>query len=830
MISQQAQHLIHWLEVFAKDHIDSFLIDERHCIPPPIILAFGNQGLFGLRIPQEFGGLGLSYHDTFAIIEYLAKIDLTLASLVSFHNLTLDFIAPYIPPTLGPEIISRCATGRTLCVMALTEKNTDFDSQAIETLAIEQSDGQWLISGEKQWVGFAEWSDYICLFARTQDRHGQEKGISGFLVPADSPGLSFSSEFLTIGLRGMNQNSIKLERVIVPQPNILGEIGLGLPLIDGALNHLRISFCALSLGTMKNCLNILERYGSQEYPAAGKLMDHAIGLTKVFEIQCFIQALQIFFKMITQKMDASFPAPNEIAAAAKVLATEFLWQTIDHFIQLLGGLGCVENNLASCLMRNARVMRIFEGINELLISFIGSSLLSQRDFLNRDLDAFFDVEQVAQHLWPLLEPYQNLDQASPLEKEETEQMIGNIFLDWLIYAALQIDSDPSTSLTQAFFEERLASHLALLDKIHSSESWEKIYQSLFSFSSQLGEPILAHLETINLSLDPLLKEIFKHPWKLVARTTIQETSSVSSFLGEPAELVELTGDQLNSFLSSYLLGGYKEDTFFIQSLEGTASDMKGILSFSHYFIAGDGVFHISMLMFEYFAFQFVSLYCSLFLGQDSFNQADMEEMTINFKKAINKTEDVHFQVKINPIQAEGKGKYVFRFNLEDSSFVAMLSVRIEGKPRLIQHTHWTAHEVQGLIPSYLKELNKDLNYQMDKIEVGANQAYLEVAYQIDLKPPPASFYQLNMLRTICMSQLGVIAASWAAGFTSKPGEVYLIDWKMTYDQEKGVNSTLKERIDAKLIKKIPLEENRYYIISSLMIDQTTIYVKNGVIV
>ena len=142
-----ADEVISWLRAYAETHVDSAAIDERRSIPSHIVLDFGNRGLFGLRAPRRYGGLELTQRDAGRVLQQLAAIDLTLATLVSSHAIGLHAIQKFGRNALKEELLPGLASGRTLSAFALTERVAGSNPRAIQTRADSDGEGGWILNG-----------------------------------------------------------------------------------------------------------------------------------------------------------------------------------------------------------------------------------------------------------------------------------------------------------------------------------------------------------------------------------------------------------------------------------------------------------------------------------------------------------------------------------------------------------------------------------------------------------------------------------------------------------------------------------------------------------
>lgn len=361
--------LLEWLRSYAKKRINSRLIDERRCIPPYIVLDFGNRGLLGMQVPPKYGGMGLSNQDTLLVLQQLGAIDPTLASFVGVHNvLGIRPLMNYASDQLRDELLPLIATGRELAAFALTEPGAGSNPQAISAKAIPDSNSQggWRLQGNKIWIGSAAWASAINIFVQTFDAEGQYLGVSGFVIRQESKGLRQGPEALTMGLRGMVQNAVYLDDVSVNSDHLLGELGSGMKVAQDAMMHGRLCITAASLGGMKRCAQLMLRYAKCRTISTGRLLKNPVTLAKLTDLTESIVAVESLVTRIAKLLDEECYIPVEAYAACKIVGPEFFWQAADSLIQMLGGRGYIETNIAPQLLRDSRILRIYEGPTETL--------------------------------------------------------------------------------------------------------------------------------------------------------------------------------------------------------------------------------------------------------------------------------------------------------------------------------------------------------------------------------------------------------------------------------------------------------------------------------
>ena len=392
-----SDELIGWLREYAETHIDSLTIDERRAIPPHVLLDFGKRGLFGMRIPRRHGGLELAQVDVVRVLQQLAAIDLTLATLVSSHAIGVRTIQRFGRTALREELLPALASGRAISAFALTERAAGSNPRAIETRADGDASGGWVLNGDKYFVDSASWASVFTVFARTPEE-GRASGISAFAVPRGTPGLTVGREILTMGMRGMVQNDVHLRDVRVGADVLLGNPGAGIEISQDTLSFARLNLAAKSVGAMKRCLQLLHRFATRRRIATGVLWDNPVTESRVGQLVPAVAAVEALVRRISERIDAAEDVPAEVFLACKVAGSEYLWKAAEALVQALGARGYEETNHAPRILRDARSFLVSEGPTETLVMYIGSRVLNAGADLERFISAGLNAPRVARRL------------------------------------------------------------------------------------------------------------------------------------------------------------------------------------------------------------------------------------------------------------------------------------------------------------------------------------------------------------------------------------------------------------------------------------------------
>jgi acyl-CoA synthetase (AMP-forming)/AMP-acid ligase II/alkylation response protein AidB-like acyl-CoA dehydrogenase/acyl carrier protein len=369
-----ADQMIAWLRRYAQRRLNSRVIDERRTIPPYVVLDLGNAGFFGLQVPRRFGGKELATVDLMRVMEQLAAVDMTIATMVGVHNgLGVRPLLRFGAEAQRERLLPQLASGRQLAAFALTEPAAGSNPMALRASAVKVPGG-WRVDAEKQWIGLASWAGLTTVFAKASTADGAALGMIALLVDADNDGLVQGPESLTMGMRGMVQNTLILDKAFVPDDAVLLAPGEGMDAAHDAMLFSRLGIGAICVGAMKRCAQLIARYASRRMVATGLLAENAVSRARLQELTAAIQACEALVTAIAEQADAGTPPGAEAYIACKAAATEALGEAADLLVQMLGGRGYIESNGAPQILRDARVLRILEGPTETLYSHLGAAL------------------------------------------------------------------------------------------------------------------------------------------------------------------------------------------------------------------------------------------------------------------------------------------------------------------------------------------------------------------------------------------------------------------------------------------------------------------------
>jgi acyl-CoA dehydrogenase family protein 9 len=354
------------------DRIDFRETEEKRWIGDDVIRDLGAAGLCGLYVPEEYGGQGLSQTGYARVFETFAQIDGTLSIILGVHqSIGFKGIVMFGSDEQKARFLPDLATGRKLAGFALTEPNAGSDAWNIESRAVQQPDGSWVLNGEKRYIGNGGKGDVFTAFARCEvdgkDRHIAlilEKGMKGFEV---------GERFDTMGLRANDLRRLYFKDVRVPPENVLGEPGEGFRIAMQVLNNGRIGLGTGSVGATKGLLDRAIDHVNERKQFGHPLADFELVQEKIAWMVSYLFGLESMCYLTCGLVDAGVPDYSLESAMCKVSGTEFLWYAANRVLQLKGGEGYMRDQPYEKILRDIRIFPIFEGANDVMRAFIALS-------------------------------------------------------------------------------------------------------------------------------------------------------------------------------------------------------------------------------------------------------------------------------------------------------------------------------------------------------------------------------------------------------------------------------------------------------------------------
>lgn len=350
-------------------------VDEEERFPEETVLKMAKVGFFGIPVSKDLGGAGgdsLMY--TMAVEEFSRACATTGVILSAHVSLGMMPIYEFGTPEQKAKYIPKMASGEWLGAFGLTEVNAGTDAASQQSTAVfDEATQEWVINGSKIFITNAGYAHVYIIFAMT-DRSLGLKGISAFIIEADTPGFSIGKKEKKLGIRGSATCELLFDNCRIPKENILGEPGKGFKIAMKTLDGGRIGIAAQALGIAQGALDETIRYTKERKQFKKPIAGFQNTQFKIADMATSIEAARYLVYKAAWKKSNNIPYSLD-AAMAKLFASETAMCVTTEAVQLHGGYGYTREYPVERMMRDAKITEIYEGTSEVQRMVISGSLL-----------------------------------------------------------------------------------------------------------------------------------------------------------------------------------------------------------------------------------------------------------------------------------------------------------------------------------------------------------------------------------------------------------------------------------------------------------------------
>ncbi|MFK0102837.1 MULTISPECIES: acyl-CoA dehydrogenase family protein [unclassified Streptomyces] len=346
--------------------------DRSENVDKSIVKKLGALGFLGLTVPEEYGGSGGDHLAYCLVTEELGRGDSSVRGIVSVSlGLVAKTVAAWGDEEQKRAWLPRLTSGDAVGCFGLTEPGTGSDAGSLATRAVRDG-GDYVINGSKMFITNGTWADVVLLFARTNDTPGH-KGVSAFLVPADAPGLTRRTIHGKLGLRGQATAELVLEDVRVPASALLGPEGKGFSIAMSALAKGRMSVAAGCVGIAQAALDAAVGYAGEREQFGRPIAGYQLVQELISDISVDVEAARLLTWRVADLVDRGQDFATA-ASRAKLFASEAAVRAANNALQVFGGYGYIDEYPVGKLLRDARVMTLYEGTSQIQKLIIGRAL------------------------------------------------------------------------------------------------------------------------------------------------------------------------------------------------------------------------------------------------------------------------------------------------------------------------------------------------------------------------------------------------------------------------------------------------------------------------
>ncbi|WP_044747226.1 acyl-CoA dehydrogenase family protein [Bacillus alveayuensis] len=375
---QEIEQMKQMVKQFVDKEVEPYAqqIEEEDKIPQHLIDQAKELGLFGISIPEEYGGIGLNAVSKAIVLEQLGRTHNGFVSLISAHTgIGSTGLVKLGSEYLKNKYLPAMAAGEKIACFALSEPGAGSDATNISTRAEKKGD-HWVLNGTKHFITNAPVADVFTIFAVTDKAKGAKGGITAFLVERNFPGLIIGKKDKKMGLRGSYTAQVILDNCIVPEENVIGEVGMGYMSALKILAEGRIGLAARAVGSCDKLIELSATYAKERIQFGKPIANFQAVQWMLADMATETEAARTLTLKAAKMVDEGKKVIKE-AAMAKLFASEVFNRVADKAVQVHGGMGYVAEYPVERYYRDARITKIYEGTNEIQRLIISRKILEE---------------------------------------------------------------------------------------------------------------------------------------------------------------------------------------------------------------------------------------------------------------------------------------------------------------------------------------------------------------------------------------------------------------------------------------------------------------------
>jgi butyryl-CoA dehydrogenase len=347
-------------------------LDEMHEFPRAILNEMAQADLFGIPIPEEYGGFGGGCLDIVLALEQLGRGCIGVGTAFAASSLGIYPIMIAGSEELKKKYLPDVASGRKFAAFGLTEANAGSDASGIQTTAVLDGD-EWVLNGTKQWITNGGEAEIYTVVAIT-DRSKGPRGASMFVVEAGDPGFSCGPKEKKMGIRASSTTELIFKDCRIPKDRIIGRAGTGFITVMKTLDSSRPGIAALGVGLAQGALDAAASYAKQRVQFGKPIMAFQAVQHMLADMAIGIEAARALVYGAAKHIDAHPKNMSKVSSMCKVFATDVAMKVTTDAVQVMGGYGYMCEYPVEKMMRDAKILQIYEGTNQIQRNVVGQEL------------------------------------------------------------------------------------------------------------------------------------------------------------------------------------------------------------------------------------------------------------------------------------------------------------------------------------------------------------------------------------------------------------------------------------------------------------------------
>lgn len=350
-------------------------IDKTNDFPADLWRKFGDLGVLGITVAEEYGGAGMGYLEHVVAMEEISRASASVGLSYGAHsNLCVNQIFRNGNEDQKRRYLSKLISGEHVGALAMSEPGAGSDVVSMRLRAEKRGD-RYVLNGTKMWITNGPDADVLVIYAKTDPAAGP-KGITAFLVEKSFPGFSCAQKLDKLGMRGSNTGELVFQDCEVPAENVLGEINGGVRVLMSGLDYERAVLAAGPLGIMQACMDIVLPYVHERRQFGQAIGEFQIMQAKIADMYTTMNAAKSYIYTVAKACDRGQTTRKDAAGAILYAAEKATWMTLEA-IQCLGGNGYINDYATGRLLRDAKLYEIGAGTSEIRRMLIGRELFRE---------------------------------------------------------------------------------------------------------------------------------------------------------------------------------------------------------------------------------------------------------------------------------------------------------------------------------------------------------------------------------------------------------------------------------------------------------------------
>ena len=375
-LTEMANQIRETVRRFADEQIEPIAakVDREDWFPKEELWQqMGELGLHGITVSEEDGGLGLGYLEHVIAVEEISRASASIGLSYGAHsNLCINQIARWANAEQKAKYLPGLISGEHVGSLAMSESNAGSDVVSMK-LRADGVQGGYLLNGTKFWITNAPYADVLVVYAKTDPDKGS-RGITAFLIEKDMPGFSIGQKIEKVGMRGSPTAELVFDDCHVPEENVMGPVGGGVGVLMSGLDYERVVLSGLQLGVMQACLDTVIPYVREREQFGKPIGSFQLMQAKIADMYVALQSARAYTYVVARACDNDKTTRFD-AAGAILLASENAFKVAAESVQALGGAGYTTDWPVERYMRDAKLLDIGAGTNEIRRMLIGRELV-----------------------------------------------------------------------------------------------------------------------------------------------------------------------------------------------------------------------------------------------------------------------------------------------------------------------------------------------------------------------------------------------------------------------------------------------------------------------